>query len=70
MQGSGPACCPVPTVLKNDDYRIWNKPVRAVADGTVESWSDGMDDNMVLGEFPDPTPSPVRRQQHYDQARH
>ena len=43
---------------QNDDYRIWNKPVRAVADGTVESWSDGMDDNTVLGEFPDPTPSP------------
>src|SRR5262249_19639705 len=24
---------------KNDDYRIWGKPVRAVADGTVESWA-------------------------------
>lgn len=44
---------------KNEDYRIWNKPVRAVADGTVEDWADGMDDNTVLGEFPDPTPSPV-----------
>jgi hypothetical protein len=44
---------------QNDDYRIWNKPVRAVADGTVETWFDGMDDNTVLGEFPDPTPSPT-----------
>lgn len=43
---------------KNEDYRIYNKPLRAVADGVVESWSDGMDDNTVLGEFPDPTPSP------------
>lgn len=43
---------------QNDDYRIWNKPVRAVADGTVEASFDGMDDNTVLGEFPDPTPSP------------
>jgi hypothetical protein len=44
---------------KNEDYRIWGKPVRAVADGTVESWQDGMDDNTVLGKFPTPTPNPV-----------
>jgi hypothetical protein len=44
---------------KNDAYRIWGKPIRAVADGTVEAWSDGMDDNTVLGKFPTPTPSPV-----------
>jgi len=44
---------------KNDGYRIWGKPVRAVADGTVESFDDGMADNTVLGEFPSPTPSPV-----------
>lgn len=43
---------------KNSGYRIWGKPVRAVADGTVESFDDGMADNTVLGEFPDPTPSP------------
>ncbi|MCG3111504.1 MAG: M23 family metallopeptidase [Candidatus Manganitrophus sp. SB1] len=43
---------------KNEDYRIYNKPLRAVADGEVEEWFDGMDDNTVLGEFPDPTPSP------------
>jgi len=44
---------------KNESYRIWGKPVRAVADGTVESWQDGMDDNTVLGEFPTPTPNPA-----------
>lgn len=44
---------------KNEDYRIWGKPVRAVADGTVKDWADGMDDNTVLGKFPTPTPSPV-----------
>lgn len=44
---------------KNEDYRIYNKPIRAVADGEVEDWFDGMEDNTVLGEFPDPTPSPV-----------
>jgi hypothetical protein len=44
---------------KNEHYRIWGKPVRAVADGTVVTWDDGMDDNTVLGKFPVPTPSPV-----------
>jgi hypothetical protein len=45
---------------KNPDWRIWSKPVRAVADGTVDSWHDGMETNTVLGKFPDPTPSPVQ----------
>lgn len=44
---------------KNEDYRIWDKPVRAMADGIVEDFHDGMDDNTVLGKFPQPTPSPV-----------
>ncbi len=44
---------------KNDSYRIWGKPVRAMADGVVESWLETMDDNTVLGSFPDPTPNPV-----------
>jgi hypothetical protein len=43
---------------KNEHFRIWGKPVRAVADGTVESWHDGMDAN-VPGAFPEPTPNPV-----------
>lgn len=42
---------------KNENYRIWGKPVRAVADGTVESWHDGMDSNTPPG-FPDTTPDP------------
>ncbi|HCT77925.1 MAG TPA: hypothetical protein DGG94_16480 [Micromonosporaceae bacterium] len=41
------------------DFRAWNLPIRAVADGTVISALDGMDDNTVIGQFPDPTPSPV-----------
>lgn len=51
--------------MNNEDYRIWNKPIRAVADGTVEAWSDGMDDNTITADdngklqFPVPTPSPV-----------
>jgi hypothetical protein len=44
---------------KNSHWRIYSKPVRAVADGTVDSWSDGMAENTVLGKFPTPTPSPV-----------
>ncbi|HKG20878.1 MAG TPA: peptidoglycan DD-metalloendopeptidase family protein [Blastocatellia bacterium] len=43
---------------KNENYRIWGKPVRALADGTVESWHDGMEANTPPG-FPDPTPDPV-----------
>jgi hypothetical protein len=51
--------------MKNDDYRIWNKPIRAVADGTVEDFDDGMDDNTITADkdgklqFPSPTASPV-----------
>jgi hypothetical protein len=46
---------------KTEDYRIWGKPVRAVAEGTVESWFDGMETNTVLGKLPDPTLNPVAR---------
>ena len=45
---------------KNEHYRIWGKPVRAVADGTVVAWEDGLDDNTVLGKFPVPTPAQLR----------
>jgi hypothetical protein len=51
--------------LKNEDYRIWNKPIRAVADGAVEDWFDGMEDNPITADangklqFPDnPPPTP------------
>ena len=50
--------------MKNEDYRIWNKPIRAVADGTVESFSDSLDDNTIKADkdgnllFPVPTPDP------------
>ncbi len=43
---------------KNADYRIWGKPVRAAADGTVVSWFDTLDENTELGKFPTPTPNP------------
>ena len=43
---------------KNEHYRIYGKPVRAMADGTVSSWHDGMDANTP-GAFPEPTPDPV-----------
>jgi Peptidase family M23 len=51
--------------MKNEDYRIWNKPVRAVADGTVEKFDTGMKDNTIKADkdgklqFPSPTPDPV-----------
>jgi Peptidase family M23 len=50
--------------LNNDDYRIWNKPVRAVADGVVEDWSDILDDNTIVADsngdlqFPSPAVMP------------
>ena len=31
----------------NDDYRIWNKPVRAIADGEIKEWRDTMDNNTI-----------------------
>jgi hypothetical protein len=44
--------------VTNERFRIYGKPVRAVADGTVESWHHTMNENTVVGEFPDPTPNP------------
>jgi hypothetical protein len=35
---------------KNNHYRIWGKPVRALADGTVISFENNFDDNPVPGE--------------------
>jgi hypothetical protein len=32
----------------NEDYRIWGKPVRAIADGDVISSRDTMDDNIIV----------------------
>jgi len=39
---------------KNEDYRIYGKPVRAMAAGTVFDSVDGIDDNPVAGNYPDP----------------
>ncbi|WP_117212068.1 peptidoglycan DD-metalloendopeptidase family protein [Allorhizocola rhizosphaerae] len=43
----------------NEHFRIWNKPVRAVAAGVVVERFDGMPDNTVIGQLPNPTPNPV-----------
>jgi hypothetical protein len=43
---------------KNNHFRIWGKPLRAMADGVVESWHDGMATNTQIGDFPKPTPDP------------
>jgi len=37
---------------KNEHWRIWGKPVRAVADGMVVAVVDGVPTNTVLGQFP------------------
>ena len=41
----------------NDSFRIWDTPIRAMADGEVESFESEMDDNVTLGDQ-DPTPTP------------
>jgi hypothetical protein len=38
---------------KNAHYRIWGKPIRAMADGKVIAFHDGEEANTVLGEFPE-----------------
>jgi hypothetical protein len=49
--------------MNNDDYRIWGKPVRAVADGIVEDWVDGMVTNTITadadGNLQLPSPTPI-----------
>ncbi|HYJ89373.1 MAG TPA: peptidoglycan DD-metalloendopeptidase family protein [Pyrinomonadaceae bacterium] len=43
---------------KNDHYRIWGKPLYAMADGVVRSFLNAMNDNTTMGTQT-PTPSPV-----------
>jgi hypothetical protein len=51
--------------MNNEDYLIWGKPVRAVADGVVEDSVDGMPTNPITADadgnllLPSPTPMPV-----------
>ena len=51
--------------MNNEDYLIWGKPVRAVADGIVEDSVDGMPTNTITADadgnllLPSPTPMPV-----------
>jgi len=53
------------SLMNNEDYRIWNMPVRAMADGIVEEWKDDMPTNTITVDangnlqFPSPTPSPA-----------
>ncbi|KAH6842376.1 hypothetical protein B0I37DRAFT_196322 [Chaetomium sp. MPI-CAGE-AT-0009] len=42
----------------NSHWRIYDKPVRAAADGVVMEFLDTMDENTRIGQFPDPAPNP------------
>ena len=51
--------------MNNEDYRIWGKPIRAVADGVVESWLGDEPTNTITADddgklqLPKPTPDPT-----------
>jgi len=51
------------SMMKNADWRIFNKPVRAMADGTVEDSHNGEEENTITADanghlqFPDPPPA-------------
>jgi hypothetical protein len=49
---------------KNEDYRIWGKPVVAMADGTVVSFKNDMAENTKMGKQ-EPTPNPVEGNHFY-----
>ena len=40
---------------RNEDYRIWGKPIYAIADGTVVHRRDGFPTNKVANAYPDAT---------------
>lgn len=42
---------------KNSDFRIWEIPIRAVADGTIEEAFDDSPNNKYTGDFPDSPPT-------------
>lgn len=50
VNGSWTKLVPGGDSKKNEDYRIWGKPVRAMADGSVISFANDFDDNPVPGE--------------------
>lgn len=50
VDGSWSKLLPGKDNTKNEHYRIWGKPVRAMADGTVMSFANNFDDNPVPGE--------------------
>jgi hypothetical protein len=56
---------------KNEHYRIWGKPLYAMADGTVIGFKNDMATNLKMG-MPDPAPKPVEGNhfwlQHGDEA--
>ena len=50
VNGSWSNLLPGKDGTQNNHYRVWGKPVRALADGTVVSFENGFDDNPVPGE--------------------
>ena len=40
---------------RNEDYRVWGKPIYAIADGTVVRRRDGFPTNKVANAYPDAT---------------
>lgn len=57
---------PGTTGTKNEDYRIWGKPIYAAADGTVVEFADDRPDNLRPGEDFSP-PDPVEGNHFYIQ---
>ncbi|MDB5600450.1 MAG: Murein DD-endopeptidase MepM and murein hydrolase activator NlpD, containing LysM domain [Xanthobacteraceae bacterium] len=51
---------------QNDHFRIWGKPIYAMADGTVVQFKNDMDANTTLGTQ-NPTPNPVEGNHFYIQ---
>lgn len=51
---------------QNSHYHIWEKPIYAMADGTVVQFNDSMADNTTIGQ-PDPPPKPVEGNHFYIQ---
>lgn len=52
---------------QNDDYRVWGKPIYAMAAGTVVQFLDTMQDNTTAPNFPVPTVDPVEGNHFYIQ---
>jgi murein DD-endopeptidase MepM/ murein hydrolase activator NlpD len=66
VQQQWTAALPGTAGIKNEDFRVWGKPIYAMAEGTIVQFKNDMPNNTALGPQI-PTPDPVEGNHFYIQ---